>query len=363
MTSHSNQLLFVLTRESSHNIILYPVKLVLITLAVILGCADFAVAQVSPWTVDAILTETASGQRFRTLSGLAEDPQTGELYVLDNGRRTIDIIDSAGLPRFSFVHWVADAQTGLRSPGEPNALVISPSGDIFITDFFSRTIDILNIRGECTGQIDVLHEIGWNEPTARPEKLALDGQGRLYVSIAGSRSGVARCEADGSSCQLLVDAGAEGVQALTGMSVAPDGRFAVLDYRGEPAVRLYDPDGRQVMAFGEHEIAEGDLSFPTAFLFAADGSYWIADALRHVVKHYTAEGKFLEYVGGYGGEPGNLRYPSMVTGDGVGRLVVSERVGARVQVYLLPGAEYATPVRDNAGTGSGTVAIDPESAQ
>jgi hypothetical protein len=295
--------------------------------------------------------------------GLTEDPTTGETYVLDAGRHVIDVLDSTGLARFSFVHWVTDQQSGRRTPGEPNSLVVTPEGEIFITDFYSRIIDVLNIRGERTGQIDILHEIGWRDPSLRPEKLALDDAGRLYVSIAGSRTGVARCQTDGSSCELLVNTSVEGVQAITAMSVAPDGRFAVLDYRGEPAVRVYDPSGRLFVAFGGHDVSEGDLSYPTSFLFAADGSYWIADALRHAVKHYSDKGEFIEYVGGYGNQPGCVRYPTGVTGDGVGRLVVSERVGGRIQEYVLPGAVYATPETSSPEPGSGTVVVDPESAE
>ncbi|MEW5875576.1 MAG: NHL repeat-containing protein [Candidatus Zixiibacteriota bacterium] len=310
-------------------------------LALVLGPLS-AHGESSPWEVTAILTESVSGQRYRSIIELAEDRFARELYILDNGRRMIDVIDSTGLPRFSFVHWVNDPATGKRGPGEPHALAVSPEGEIFITDFYSRTVDVLNIRGERVGEIDVLGMIGWDEPSLRPEKLALDDAGRLYVSITGSRTGVVRCATDGSACELLVNAGIEGVDAITGMSVAPDGRFAILDYRGEPAVRVYDERGRSIVAFGGHDIAQGDLSYPTDFLFAEDGSYWVADALRHAVKHYDAHGEFLEFIGGYGGGIGSVRFPTAIAGDGVGRLIVSERVGGRIQEYVLPGAVYAT---------------------
>ena len=344
--------------EQFHKASLKAIISVLFVAAVILPA--IASAQVSPWLVSSILTESATGKPYRSIVGLTEDPSTREMYVLDAGRRAIDVLDSAGLARFTFVHWVTDPVTGQRTPGEPHALVISPDGELFITDFYSRTIDVLNIRGERIGEIDILKEIGWHDPSLRPEKLALDGAGRLYVSIAGSRNGVARCLTDGSSCELVVNTSVEGVQAITAMSVAEDGRFAVLDYRGEPAVRVYDPSGRLIVAFGGHDVSEGDLSYPTSFLFAADNTYWIADALRHAVKHYSDKGEFIEYVGGYGAQPGAVRYPTSVAGDGVGRLVVSERVGGRIQEYVLPGAVYATP--DAPSLDSNTVVVDPDNA-
>jgi hypothetical protein len=74
------------------------------------------------------------------------------------------------------------------------------------------------------------------------------------------------------------------------------------------------------------------------------------------------KGDFIEYVGGYGAEPGSVRYPTGVTGDGVGRLVISERIGGRIQEYMLPGAVYATPEEKSPATESGSVVVDPESA-
>jgi hypothetical protein len=288
--------------------------------------------------VQTILTESSAGSAFRSIGAIAKDPVTSELYVVDVARRVIDVIDTAGVPRFSFVHWIADSRTGERRPGEPHALVATLEGQLFVTDYFSRVIDVLNIRGERIGSIDVLSAIGWNDPGLRPEKLALDSRQRLYVSIAGTRSGVVRCLPDGSGCELLIDATADSVATITGMGVAPDGRVGLLDFRGEPAARIYSPDGAFLFGFAGHDVEEADLSYPSAFLFAEDGTYWIADALRHAVKHYSAKGEYLDYIGGYSAAPGGLRYPTALAGNGVNAIYVAERVGRRVQAYVLPGA-------------------------
>lgn len=350
------QVFFPSDCEQSNKSLVKTLIFVLILSAASAPCSGLA--QTSPWQVTGALTESKSGQSYRTIGGLAEDRMTGELYVLDHGRRVIDVLDSTGVPRFSFVHWVTDPVTGRREPGEPHALAVSPDGEIFVTDYYTRTIDVLNIRGERVGEIDVLGLIGWHDPSLRPEKLALDDAGYLYVSIAGTRSGVARCRTDGAGCELLLDAGIEGVESITGMGVSPDGRFAILDFRGAPAARVYDSRGRLLVAFGGHDIAQGDLSYPTDFLFAEDGSFWVADALRHAVKHYSASGDFIEFIGGYGSGTGNVRFPTGVRGDGVGRLVVSERVGGRIQEYHLPGAVYAVP--PSAAPIAGAVGLAPQ---
>ncbi|MEW5702004.1 MAG: NHL repeat-containing protein [Candidatus Zixiibacteriota bacterium] len=308
--------------------------------------------------MNAIHREPVWGQDYRSIVGLASDPVSGELYVLDAGRRMVDVMDSTGIVRFSFGHWFTDPKTGQRQQGEPNSLAVAADGEIFITDFFSNRVDVLNIRGESVGQIDVLGLLGWDQTTCRPEKVALHGSDWLYVSITGTRSGIARCRTDGSECTLFVDATAEKIDCITAIGVAPDGRVAVADYRGNPAVRIYDAAGALALGFGGHDTDPGDLSFPTAVLFAADGTFWVVDALRQVVKHYAASGEFTEYIGGFGAGPGNLRYPSAVTGNGVSQLFVAERVGRRVQEYILPAALAASPSSDS--TRAGAVASDPD---
>ncbi len=276
---------------------------------------------------------------------MATDPLSGELYVLDAGRHAVDVIDSAGFPRFTFNHWVTDQKTGQKSAGEPNSIAITSEGDIYLTDFFSHKIDILNIRGEVIEHIDMLADVGWEGTSLRPEKLGIDTLGWLYASIGGERSGILRRRLDGGRAEVFLDAAAEKIDCITGMAVAADGRLAILDYRGVPAVRIYSPEGKLLLGFGDHEIAGGDLSFPVSMLFAEDGTYWVADGLRQAVKHYSSDGKFLEFIGGFGGAPGNLRFPSALVGDGVSHLAVAERVGRRVQQYVLPGALAANELK------------------
>lgn len=304
-----------------------------------------SVGQVSPWFVKAIYYEPLGSTGFRSISGMATDPVSGELYVLDAGRHSVDVIDSAGFPRFTFNHWITDQKTGRKAAGEPNSIAITREGDIYLTDFFSRRIDVLNIRGEVIDHIDMLADVGWNASSLRPEKLGIDGEGWLYASIGGERSGILRRRLDGGRAEVFLDAAVEKIDCITGMAVARDGRVAVLDYRGVPAVRIYDPEGKLLLGFGEHEVAGGDLSFPVSMLFAEDGTFWVADGLRQAVKHYSAEGNFLEFIGGFGGAPGNLRFPSALAGDGVAHLSVAERVGRRVQEYVLPGALAANELK------------------
>lgn len=254
--------------------------------SVVIFAADSAWGETSPWFVKSIHYEPLGASGFQSISGMATDPVSGEIYVLHAGRHTVDVIDSAGSPRYTFTHWITDQKTGRRTVGEPNSIAISPSGEIFLTDLFSRWIDVLNIPGEVIDHIDMLADVGWQGPSVRPEKLGLDADGWLYASIGGERSGVLRRRVEGGHAKVFIDAAKEKIECITGTGVAADGRVAVLDSRGTPAVRVYDASGRQIVAFAGHEVEQGDLSFPAAMLFAGDGTFWVAGGLRQAVKHH-----------------------------------------------------------------------------
>jgi hypothetical protein len=66
---------------------------------------------------------------------------------------------------------------------------------------------------------------------------------------------------------------------------------------------------------------------------AEDGTLWVADALRQVVKHFSRAGALLEMIGGYGFNPGEMQHPVGLAGDGVHTLFVGEKVGRRIQKF------------------------------
>jgi hypothetical protein len=59
----------------------------------------------------------------------------------------------------------------------------------------------------------------------------------------------------------------------------------------------------------------------------------VVDALRHEIKFFDAQGRFLGRFGGLGTRAGQIAYPSDVAIDGQDRVYVVEKGNSRVQVF------------------------------
>jgi hypothetical protein len=155
------------------------------------------------------------------------------------------------------------------------------------------------------------------------------------VSTAGSAPGILGFnEHDSLIARIAYDLeGFERINQPTALAVDALGNLWIADLQGFPVIRHYSPDGRFLGGFGDRDVGIRDFSYPSAILCAEDGTLWIADQLRQAVKHMTADGEFIELIGGFGNNPGDLRYPIALAGNGVDEIYVCERVGRRIQRY------------------------------
>ena len=78
-----------------------------------------------------------------------------------------------------------------------------------------------------------------------------------------------------------------------------------------------------------------DFSYPAGITITRGGRVWIVDSIRQVVKCLTEDGEFITMIGGFGSEPGDMKYPSSVASDGDTLLVVAEKNGNRYQQFVI----------------------------
>ena len=98
-------------------------------------------------------------------------------------------------------------------------------------------------------------------------------------------------------------------------------------------MNIHEYQAKEVLrGFGAHEMGAENFSLPAGVAIDAKGRIVVVDTLRHEIKLFQQDGKFVGRYGGMGSAPGNVAYPSDVAVDREGRLVVSESVGNRVQL-------------------------------
>lgn len=137
--------------------------------------------------------------------GIAFDAD-GVLFVGDRAGTILRVEDGRAMPFASIPASVAAFH-----------LAFGPTGHLFVTGPTLNTRDCI-YRISRGGEVEVFYE-GFG----RPQGMAFDGKGRLYVAdaIAGS-GGLYRFGTDGAAPELLIAAG-----GIIGVAFGPDGALAV----------------------------------------------------------------------------------------------------------------------------------------
>jgi streptogramin lyase len=261
------------------------------------------------------------------------EPTLGETYVADAGHQRIAAYDSTGSFIFDIPIWSEGPQGVSRL--EPCAVAVDATGRVFVATNAETVVRVYDPRGSL---MTTLASPESGDPPPRPRILFVDPSQRIHVLWSGAK---APWTIYASDLLLVVQAGSYGsdpgsFQEPTGLWVDGEGRTYICDASSVPAVKVFGPDQQYLFGFGGHEVAHGDFSLPAGITTTQDGSIWVTDRLRQVIKQFDAKGNFLTMIGGWGGGPGELRYPVGLSGDGESRVFVAENGNSRFQVYTIP---------------------------
>ncbi|UCB52417.1 MAG: NHL repeat-containing protein [Candidatus Zixiibacteriota bacterium] len=279
----------------------------------------------------------SDSQPFSSPQGIFYDRWNREIYLCDSGNHQVVIFDSTGFPLYRFTHSLRRSKGEEKILGEPRNLVVNKAGDIFLIDNLVGFVDILDQRGNSVDRL-ILQDIPELENLKlRPEFLAVDTLDNLYVATRGEGPKILIFDGE---LNLMNHFGTEGdeegeFKTITGLWVDDVGKIYVTDADAKFCVQVFTGEGEFLLGFGGHDINREDFSLPTGVVTTADGTIFVADELRQVVKAFDSDGQFLSWFGGFGGGSGAMRYPRYITSDGDQELFVVERVGRRYQKFVL----------------------------
>ncbi len=277
------------------------------------------------------VTGSSPGHPFHIPRAVFCDRLTNETYVADAGSGQIMIFDHRGWPIYQFTHWV-DGPNGRRH-GEPNGVVATESGNIFVIDGLASTIDILDYRGRNLFDIDPVQFLPDDQEYRLAPALALGPQGNVHTLIKSHDDHyLLSFDPEGAFLSRTRLGRSGQLQMVTGLDVGPD-RLVVTDMDAEFSVQIFDRQGKRLKAFGKHDAGWGNFSFPSSVTVTPDGHIWVSDMIRQIVNCFDEDGLFVDFIGGRGQGPGSMAYPCSVTHDADGMLVVLEKVGRRYQVF------------------------------
>ncbi|MCH7704133.1 MAG: hypothetical protein IIB61_03395 [Planctomycetes bacterium] len=214
----------------------------------------------------------------------------------------------------------------------PRAIASGPDGSIYVVDKSAR---IQRFSSDGT------FETVWRTPQkqqGKPVGIAIHPDGRVFVPDTHYHR-VLIYDRDGN---LLDEFGREGFgdgefQLPTDVAFDADGFIYVAEYHENDRITKWTPDLRFVQAMAEDPIEGVRVSRPAGLAVDDEQTLWIADACNHRIVRLSLTGEVLAVFGGFGDEPGQLRYPYDICMSPDNTVMVCEYEGNRLQWFSKEG--------------------------
>jgi sugar lactone lactonase YvrE len=228
------------------------------------------------------------------------------------------------------------AVTALRSDARllaaPARLAVDGEGRRYVTDPLGGRLLVRDNKGRL---VRVLEGLG------RPLGVAVDAFGVVYVGdeLTGS---VSLFDAGGLFLRKL--GSGDGELRLPGhMAVDPGTGVLYVADGGADEVKAYR-DGQLVARFGGPGSAVGQFSFPTGIHVSPAGEVFVADQNNDRVQVFDRNGGFLRCFGKTSGMSLKPRFGRAqgITGDGAGRIYVADAFQGTVKVFDPAGVALGT---------------------
>ena len=184
----------------------------------------------------------------------------------------------------------------------------------------------------------------------RPQAVATDAAGRIYVSDAGLL-GVFVFDPELGEARLLKRAYRDRpFQAPSGIAVAPDGMILVADAEAGFVARI------DAMGGAKEPIGMGLLKRPTGVAYdKTQKRIFVTDTEESTLKVFDLDGRLLMTIGNLGAGPGEFNRPTYLA-TWRNELYVTDTFNSRIQVFDLDSGQFIRAIGTR-GTYVGQFAI------
>ncbi len=251
---------------------------------------------------------------------IATDAQS-RLYVTDPAAGKVVVFDAAGRRL---------AEQGKL--GQPLGIAVAEDGKIYLGDGRTGSVRVFDQQWNLLGHLGQ----GQGEFSLPGYIAALTDAGTTTVYVSDGLAHSIKVYRDGV---LINRFGSRGVgpnqfDFPAGIWISPERQVFVVDQNGD-RVQVLDLEGRflrwftllpdpsQAVRSGRAQGITGD----------GQGRLLITDTFQGFVKAFDLSGAFLGFIGGHGEKSGQLRSPAGVVLDALGRLWVADANNSRVQAF------------------------------
>ncbi|MCP4667304.1 MAG: 6-bladed beta-propeller [Deltaproteobacteria bacterium] len=217
------------------------------------------------------------------------------------------------------------------SMGSPYGVAADVSGRLYVVDPFQGVVHLFDAK-ENDYYSFVVAEAGLSSPIG----IAMDDKtGRVYIT--DSKQGVVKVFGDRGK-KAVGEIGRGTLKRPTGIAIhEKQGELLVVDTLAAAIVRYSLRDYRMKGVFGGAGRKQGRLHYPTNIWVTADSRILVSDSLNFRVQVFSPAGRFIKTFGSPGDGPGYFSRPRGVAADSDGNIYVVDGLFDNVQVFSRDG--------------------------
>ncbi|MDT8422963.1 MAG: hypothetical protein RQ724_04220 [Desulfuromonadales bacterium] len=193
------------------------------------------------------------------------------------------------------------------------------------------------VAGAAFQQVNFIGQV----PCQPPEKIAVDQEGRIYVTTENGAAFV--LDQEGKVLFTLGKPGSRRPEVEKASGIALYGDTVYVADRGLDRIAMFTRDGEFLGSFGADGSDPKEFDDPGGIAIF-DGNIFVADTDNARIQIFGPNGVFLGFIGNDGNDDARLREPVDLTLDCLGNLYVVDAGDDMVKIYN-PAGKYLGNVR------------------
>lgn len=217
--------------------------------------------------------------------------------------------------------WVFGADPQKEYLSKPFGISVDEAGNLCITDTGANTVSYYDRSKPAWRRWDKVGEVRFSSPVA-----AVKRAGVFYVADTGLERVIAFDEAGKLRFQI-----SDHIERPSGLAFAGD-RLMVADAKRH-AIVSFDANGKFISEFGRRGTGPGEFNFPTHITAGPAGNLFVTDSMNSRVQMLAPDGRFLAQIGSAGDSPGHFSRPKGVAIDSHGHVYVMDALFDHIQIF------------------------------
>ena len=279
-------------------------------------------------------THLEGTETFGEPNAVAVD-SSGDIWVTDSAHDHVLEFNS----KHEFVRQVGSAGSGSGQFKSIGGVAANASGDVYVLDQGNDRVEEYSSTGT------LLTTFGSSAPgngqLIGPSAIAIDSSGDVWVLNAGFTAPegghVVEFSSSGSFISQFGTRGSGPGQLLITTGLAFSGGNLYISEIGPQRVQEFTTSGTFVKAFDEPGLLPGQAQDP--YGIASDpntGNLYVTEIGGNRVQEFSASGSFILTFGSFGSAAGQTNYPEGVAVNSAGAVFVADTRNKRIEVWATP---------------------------